>query len=305
MGMLIGANWGTSNLRAYLIDSREGTPQIVARVEGKGVGEMAAGQSEPYFLSKIAPWTAEYGDAPIYISGMATSNIGWHEVDYAECPLDPRALSQALAQVEAMDSTICFVPGVRCANIFGEPDVMRGEETEILGLVHGMGETPTGRRLICVPGTHCKWARIEDGALTSFFTSIAGELFHLLKTGSVLARGDDGQPCSEAFDGGLELAAPGGVSLLHLLFTARARQATGALAPAHSASFLSGLIIGHDVRAALAAIGGDPGIVDIVGTDMLALRYAHALSHAGVASRIVPARAANAAGFMVLDAARC
>src|SRR5262249_35916190 len=134
----------------------------------------------------------------------------------------------------------------------GARDVMRGEETQILGVLDLHPELTKGRHLLCLPGTHTKWVAVVDGAVSQFQTALAGELFELLRRQSVLAR-DSGEVdgLSPAFALGLDFARQK-ADLLHLLFSARSRVVTGELSKEDAASYLSGLVLGKDVATALA-----------------------------------------------------
>jgi 2-dehydro-3-deoxygalactonokinase len=163
------------------------------------------------------------------------------------------------------------------------PDVMRGEETQILGdLAAGRAE---GRRCYVLPGTHSKWAWCEGGRIARFATYMTGEVYDTLARHSILGRLMAGSAADDAaFGRGLEqadrsaAAAPG--RLLHDLFSARTLGLTAALQPEALASYLSGLLIGAEVRAATAA--ADIAEVTILGSGTLAPLYARAAVAAGL-----------------------
>lgn len=304
MGLIVGANWGTSHLRAWLIETGGGAARILDEIEGPGVASLSPDEFEPRFFDAAGPWLDDHAVDAIWIAGMAGSTIGWRETGYLPCPAAVGGLRAGAATITARGRTLNILPGLSCRNRFGQPDVMRGEEVEIAGLL--ALDRRGGEHLVCLPGTHCKWVSVSGGAVTEFFTALSGELFGLLKAGSVLARGADDGAHEDAFLDGARRALSSQASLLHLLFSVRARQVTGDLAGARSAAFLSGLIIGCDVRDALAALEYERSrpVVEIIGAEALAGAYAQVLRLAGAETRVTPAREAGTAGFAALAALR-
>ncbi len=73
-----------------------------------------------------------------------------------------------------------IIPGLRCAGLTGAPDVMRGEETQVLGWLAQHPDRQQGRHLVCHPGTHAKWVVVEDGRIVRFVTAMTGEMFAVL-----------------------------------------------------------------------------------------------------------------------------
>lgn len=292
----IAGDWGTSRLRLYLcaadgavLDRREG--------EGASVPDCAG-----RFAAAVADWDRAYGKLPAVLGGMVGSTIGWKEVPYLECPARPGAIAGASLRFQAEERPIAIAPGLKCANAAGAPDVMRGEEVQILGALRLNPELASGRHLLCMPGTHVKWVRLEDGAVTGFQTALSGELFELLSRHSVLARdGGAVDPASEAFALGLTTARENEKSgLLHLLFSTRSRVVTGTMPKADAASYLSGLIVGADVGAALALYA--PGQVPLVCSPLLAALYAQALGFYGVGASTIDGDAAALAGLVQIHA---
>ena len=164
------------------------------------------------------------------------------------------------------------MPGLSCTNASGVFDVLRGEETQLLGALRLRPDLAQGRHLFCLPGTHAKWVLIEDGAVIRFQTALSGELFALLSRHSVLARGaGEASPAHPAFAAGAA-AARGSAGLLHLLFSTRSRQLSGEIAREEAASYLSGLIVGAEIDAALRLFPAD-GPVVLVCTPALAALY--------------------------------
>jgi 2-dehydro-3-deoxygalactonokinase len=167
------------------------------------------------------------------------------------------------------------VPGLSATDESGVAEVMRGEETQVLGVLDAMG----GGGLACLPGTHSKWARVEDGRIINFTTHMTGETFGALRGHTILGRMmHDGPSNGAPFEAGVRRSGdPGG--LLHHIFGARAQVLAGQLAETDAAAYLSGILIGHEVRAALA--GMREVVVHVIGTPELTDLYARAISAFG------------------------
>jgi 2-dehydro-3-deoxygalactonokinase len=177
-----------------------------------------------------------------------------------------------------------IVPGMRCANPLGAPDVMRGEETQLLGALEMHPELAQGRHLVCMPGTHTKWVALHDGTVLEFLTVPTGEIFRLLCDHSVLVRDRDTPITHQraAFERGLaEAARHPEVPLLHRLFQSRSLRIDGQLEPEEAAAWTSGLLVGTDCAGALPLFedGGAP--VHVVAAASLAGLYAAALTRLG------------------------
>ena len=248
----IAGDWGTSRARLYLCD---GAAKVLARAEADGA---SAPDCAGRFAAAVAPWDAAHGKLPAMLGGMVGSTIGWKEVPYLACPARAETLAGAALRFEANGRAIAIAPGLTCTAPSGAPDVMRGEEMQILGALKLQPGLATGRHIFCMPGTHAKWVVVEDGAVIRFQTALSGELFDLLSRHSVLAR-DSGAVDSQstAFALGLTAMAQRGADLLHMLFSTRSRVVTGAMAKADAASYLSGLIVGADVARGPYLAGAD------------------------------------------------
>ena len=179
-GAFIGGDWGTSRLRLYLCD--EALEIIDARV---GPGAAAArGQHESVLDNLIGNWGSASSGTPVVLCGMVGSSIGWVETPYADCPVHPDALAEACVPLK--NGRVHVVPGLACRNRFEAPDVMRGEETQVLGALQRLPELGSGKRLLCLPGTHTKWVMLSDGTITEFLTAPVGELYEVLTRHSIL-----------------------------------------------------------------------------------------------------------------------
>jgi 2-dehydro-3-deoxygalactonokinase len=283
---MIGVDWGTSSFRAWRMEA-DGT--IRDRIAGPhGILSVPAGGFAETLRQLIGPWVQD-GERLVLICGMAGSRQGWKEAAYLPCPADAASLAGALTPVEFGGLDCFLVPGLSARDAEGVPEVMRGEETKILGLLDRL---PAGRSLVLSPGSHSKWAVVEDSRVLGFATQFTGEAFATLSTHTILARSMDREapPDWDAFSAGLERARqPGG--LLHHLFGVRALGLFSELADAAAASYLSGLLLGHEVAATLPP---GTGRVFLVGDGGLMQRYARALEAFGAESVPVPEEAAAA-----------
>lgn len=280
----IAVDWGTTNRRAYAIDADGCCTGELA--DDKGILSVPAGG----FEAAIAEIRSKLGDQPLLLAGMVGSNRGWIEVPYVGCPAGIEELARGIAR--SPDGSAALVPGVSYEN--GRVDIMRGEEVQILGAAAD-DEIPQDC-LACHPGTHNKWVRLEAGRIVSFRTVMTGELFNLLKAKSILSDllQSEVQP-GEAFLDGVRRGLAG-TGITTELFETRARVLLGRASAADGASFVSGLLIGEDVRTGLA---GHPGMrVVVMGRPDLTKLYRAALKEAGVDSEEVSGERAFLAGAM-------
>jgi 2-dehydro-3-deoxygalactonokinase len=283
----IAGDWGTSRLRLYLCDA---VGHVLARGEGEGA---SAPDCAGRFAAAVASWDKAHGKLPAVLGGMVGSTIGWREVPYLKCPARPGAIAGAALRFEADGRAIAILPGLSCTGKTGAPDVMRGEETQILGALRLHPGLAKGRHIFCMPGTHAKWVVVEEGAVIQFQTALSGELFELMRRHSVLARdGGEVDAASPAFAKGLDFArANEGADLLHLLFSTRSRVVTGEMAKGDAASYLSGLVLGKDIGTAQALLG-------LKGTQALAALYARVLSAYDLDSAVIDGDSAALAGLV-------
>jgi 2-dehydro-3-deoxygalactonokinase len=289
----IAGDWGTSRLRLYLCDA---SGQVLARGEAEGA---AVPDCAGRFAAAVAPWDKAHGVLPAVLGGMVGSTIGWKEVPYLHCPAKPQTVAGAALRFEAGGRAIAILPGLSCKGRTGAPDVMRGEETQILGALRLHPELAKGRHLFGMPGTHAKWVAVEDGAVMDFQTALSGELFELLRRHSVLAR-DGGEVLvdSPALTRGLDFVrANAEADLLHLLFSTRSRVVTGEMAKSDAASYLSGLVLGKDVATALKLFSAG-GPVQLICTPALAALYGRVLKAYDVASAVIDGDQAALAGLV-------
>ena len=279
----ITADWGTTNRRAYLIDG-DGTC-IDEFEDEKGILSVSKGG----FEAAVQEIRDRLGDRPLLLAGMVGSNRGWIEVPYVPCPAGIEDLAKALAWAEVERTAI--VPGVSFVDA-QEADVMRGEEVQLLG-AYAAGHIPASE-LVCHPGTHNKWARLEGGRIARFTTVMTGELFNLLREHSILAdllsgSAEPGDAFASGVRRGLEDEC-----LTAELFKIRARVLLGRADAKDAPSYGSGLLIGADIRAGLRQ-GGDAEVV-VMGRPELTRLYSEALRIAGRECREVDGEQAFLAG---------
>lgn len=296
--VLIALDWGTTSARAYRIAAGGGV--LDARGGELGVQRLG-GRS---FAKALAELTGAWPDerAPRIACGMVGSRQGWREAPYVRCPASLDALSQGL--VETDGGEIAIVPGLSTRDASGIPDVMRGEETQLLGAV----PVDAPRTLVVLPGTHSKWARVERGVVLDFATFMTGELYDALLGHTILGRlatppTDDA--AGRAFARGVERGLGPGPTL-HDVFGARTLALTGELGGGEVREWLSGLLIGREIRNARVwaqQAGDDASRVLVVGSSALSDRYATALALAGAVAVRGPVDAAAAGLYRIARAA--
>lgn len=278
-GPFLAVDWGTTNRRAWRI-AADGAVEAEER-DGSGIKSVAPGG----FAAEAAAIRARLGDLPMLCAGMAGSNCGWIETVYLPCPVGLGAIAASVTWVEPNRTAI--LPGVAMQG--DRPDVMRGEEVQLLGAV-AAGLAPADA-LLCQPGTHCKWADMADGRLIGFVTAMPGELFALLKAHSLLGPQLGGAVApGPAF---LEGVADSGADLLSRLFGVRAAFLLGRRGEDEAASYASGLLIGSDARARDVA-GRD---IHVLADPALGALYAAAIDALGGRALAVDSHAAFVAGI--------
>ena len=283
----IALDWGTSSLRAYLVDA-DGAIRD-RRAGNQGILSVEGGAFEAVFEHCVAGWDP---DLPVLGSGMITSRQGWMEVGYVAAPAGLPDLVRGMSRMRtASGRQLAFVPGVSVRGGNGIPDVIRGEETHILGALEGNGG------LFVTRGTHCKWVAVESGRIVRFATFMTGEMFAVLRLHGILGRLMTGEPgVGQDFERGVRLGLSertGGAGLLHSLFSVRTLGLLGDLPGEALASYLSGLLIGAEIAQALQMFAPDTrqGLT-IIGAREQAMAYKSALDIAGIASRLGPDDAA-------------
>ena len=283
--VLLGVDWGSTTVRAALLD--KGGNVVASDRLDAGIRSARGRACEQVFELVTSKWTDELSGLPVLLTGMVGSAQGWREAPYADCPADLKAVASGL--VEAPRANTWIVPGVAGHAISGAPDVMRGEETQLLGL--------EGDGAVLLPGTHTKWAELQGGKITQFTTCITGETFELLRDPGLIGAVMSGSTLDEAaFLRGLEdLERPGG--LLHHIFTVRSRALRGDLAPEAAWSYAWGLLIGSEVDGMTKALDLDEP-VRIVGSTGLSELYRCALEARGIEAECIPGQDAAGRGLI-------
>jgi 2-dehydro-3-deoxygalactonokinase len=295
---LIGLDWGTTALRAYLLGN-DGRVLDSVTTEA-GMMHIPDGRFDTAFRSAVGGWQTRWPALKTIASGMVGSRQGWVEAPYLPCPVGPDDLAKDLTPVPG--GGLVIVPGA--AHFGSLPNVMRGEETQIAGWL-ALHPGRTARARLVLPGTHSKWVEIEDGRIERFATYMTGELFAVLRSHSILGRlapaaGPPEDEARAAFARGVEEVRCGG-HVAPLLFSARSLVLTGGLKAELSLEYLSGLLIGEELACALPTGGTE---LALIGDPALCQRYVQALALFGLREVSVMADAeANAAGLWSI--ARC
>jgi 2-dehydro-3-deoxygalactonokinase len=297
---IVGINWGSSNFRAHLIGLEDGlrdsfeTPAGVAALRREDMAATAA--------SVLERWP---GAKRVYAAGMIGSNIGWADAGYADCPADGRRLAAALVRVRIGGLDLDIVPGLACVRERdAAPDIMRGEETELVGLL--AGGRPGRSSVVALPGTHTKWVRVRDGRIAEFMTAMSGEIYDRLAATGLLSSVVDGHGADgPEFRVGVRAAAARTLGLGTLLFGVRARVIRGALERGAAAGYLRGLLIGAEIADALDLYPeARTAPVPLVGSAPVCALYRAALEELVIQGQPVPSTDAVVRGFLEIDALR-
>lgn len=292
---LIALDWGTTSLRAYKLAADGQVLDVRALPSGVMQlpttprpikGELCRDGFELAFDDACGDWLDAQPDLPVIACGMVGSAQGWSEAAYRDTPADVTSLGAALHTVHSRRGVdVYIVPGVIQRSRL--PNVMRGEETQVLGALPSL---PDGDVLIGLPGSHSKWVQVADGCIQHFDTFMTGEVFAVLSEHSILGRTQrrGGTFDALAFDRGVQVAlsSEGDIGLLSTLFSARTLGLTGDLSATAQTDYLSGLLIGHEL-VALAKVQRQrhdsahlPAVV-LIGSAPLCARYDRALQACG------------------------
>ncbi|WP_298741373.1 2-dehydro-3-deoxygalactonokinase [uncultured Chitinophaga sp.] len=305
MDKFLSCDWGTSSFRLRLVQAPALTT-IAAIHTGNGIaatwqawqnaGLQGSTERWRFYTDRIrsAIQSIEQqagplpGGIPLIISGMASSSIGMMELPYGSLPFatDGRGILTRLEPAgDNLPHDVLLISGIR-----SEDDVMRGEETQLIGCIGGT--RTAGEATYIFPGTHSKHIQVKNGAATGFQTFMTGELFELLRRHSILKdavaapEGASQSPLSSSFREGVMAGAKD--SLLHAIFRVRTNQLFGHLTSTENLDYLSGLLIGAELQS-LAAGNGQ---ICLCGGSHLEKHYAAALDVLGLMQRsnILPAQ---------------
>jgi 2-dehydro-3-deoxygalactonokinase len=294
----VAVDWGTSNLRAWGIGA--GGVVTFAKTSDRGMGTLTpdafAGVLEGLVAGEL-PTGADRVDA--LICGMAGARQGWMEAPYLEAPADLGRLIERAVRPAMPNAPFSprILPGV-CQRETGAEDVMRGEETQILGLSALM---PGFAGVAILPGTHSKWAVVEGRRIERFATSMTGELYEVLRGHSVLRlslAGDlDGPGRQQGVEAGLAAGIETPQRLGALLFKVRSGSLLAGRQPDWCAGFLSGLLIGAEIGGQRDWLDGVADEIPLIGSATLGAIYARGLARIGARGRIIDATEATLAGL--------
>lgn len=276
---LIAIDWGTTSMRAYALDAAGGI--VATRAAPRGIQQIRDGG----FAAALADLLGDDAEStvPRLACGMVGSRQGWIEAPYVQCPALLTALVDGI--VTTPGGALKIVPGVTTRDPNGVPDVMRGEETQLAGAV----DARESRVLAALPGTHSKWACVESGRIVDFMTFMTGELWSVLLAHSILGRlaapTPSPGPPGAAFIRGVKRGLGAG-GLGHDVFGARTLALMGELADHEVADWLSGVLIGREIRNARTWAqrhGYDASRVRLIGDAALVARYVAACGEADIA----------------------
>ncbi|MEZ5536638.1 MAG: 2-dehydro-3-deoxygalactonokinase [Thiolinea sp.] len=285
----IAIDWGTTRLRVWLLDTQGAV--VAARESDRGMGQLAPGEFEAALLVLVNDWLADGQVTQAVACGMVGARQGWIEAPYVQVPCPPVQQGSILAPVSDPRLSVRILPGL-CQQ---QPtaDVMRGEETQIAGL---LATQPEFAGVICLPGTHTKWVEIAGGQIGQFRTFMTGELFALLSGQSVLRhslQGDgwDDASFTEALSGVISRPESGTAQLFGL----RAADLLQGQSPAVGRAKLSGLLIGLELAGARTYWEGQD--VVLIGDARLCQRYADGLTLQGCTVQVADATGMTLAGL--------
>ena len=271
----IALDWGTSSFRAYRVRPDGTVLETISAAAGILAVENRA--FDEALEKHVGHWDALL---PVFASGMITSRQGWVELPYVACPASLKSLSNALhVHTSKRGRKIHFVPGVSTRDENGTPDVMRGEETQVMGASVG------GTEYFITPGTHCKWISCRDGEIINFATYMTGEVFSLLKSHSILGRLMTGDSYFEAaFERGVHAGLKDTGGFLHRIFSARTLALFNELPTDQISSYLSGQVIGTEIAHAVAG-HAEAAHYTILASPALAQHYVSAMKYTGLKVR--------------------
>ncbi len=264
----VAVDWGTSSFRLWLIG--EDGSILAERRSGEGMTTAAQTGFAKVLQTHLDAISAP--DAiPVIVCGMAGARQGWVEAGYIDTPTSLAAILTGAVSVPGQSRDVRILPGLaqRSQQV---PDVMRGEETQLLGAIAADAK---GEQLVCMPGTHSKWVRALDGQVTGFSTFMTGELFDVITKHSILSHAVAGaaeMPAdTKAFEAALRTALDKPALVTNLPFTARSGQLLNGLTAAGAQALISGTLIGAEIAGALASAGQDAAITLVASGRLQAL----------------------------------
>ena len=294
----VAVDWGTSSFRLWLID-RAGEVRAERR---SGEGMLAAAKTG--FAAVLQSHLAAVGapvHLPVLVCGMAGAKTGWVEAGYVDTPAPLAAILKQAMRVPGEARDIRILPGIAQRDA-AAPDVMRGEETQLLG---ALGLDAAGEALVCMPGTHSKWVRVKDGIVERFSTFMTGELFSVVSRETILSLAVAGADEAEdvaSFKAAVKAAYAAPAFAANLLFGARSRQLLFGGTPAEARETLSGTLIGVELAAGLSGAVPQAGIT-LIAAGRLAMLYRLAFEALSVTATPIDADEAARRGLSMAAAA--
>ncbi|MCB0326134.1 MAG: 2-dehydro-3-deoxygalactonokinase [Bdellovibrionales bacterium] len=283
---IIAVDWGTSNFRAFLFTKQlELTGQIQS---DRGIRSLDPSAQAQYLQKQLEVWLREFPDTPVYACGMLGSNLGYLPAPYLKLPLDIEQMYQHIQNHSKLGVSV--IPGLSYESPSIDFDVIRGEETLVLGCIEQFSQD-----WICLPGTHSKWVKVDKNKrITSFSTIMTGEVFDIVHQHSILCEGPQ-EECIESFREGVQ-DANDDQHLLHAMFKARTRSLKDPTKKSKARSYLSGLIIGRELYHSTQK--GE--MITLCCSENLAKSYAEALTIVGCQSQWMDSTQALLKGILML-----
>jgi 2-dehydro-3-deoxygalactonokinase len=289
----VAVDWGTSSFRLWLI-GRDGDV-LAERRSGEGMTTAARTGFAEVLQSHLAAISAPEG-LPVLICGMAGAKQGWVEAGYLDTPATLSAIPAAAVRVPSVEADIRILPGLAQRDATA-PDVIRGEETQLLGAAADLG---SGNHLVCMPGTHSKWVRLSGGKVEGFSTFMTGELFDAIAKNTILSHAiaDAGAiaPDNAAFRAAVRRMVANPALATSQLFSVRAGSLIAGLSPEDAKARLSGTLIGLEIAGALSLAAKDTPVM-LVASGSLGTLYGQALAAAGLSPTVIDADTAVRTGL--------
>lgn len=281
---LLALDWGMSNLRSYLL-AADGIV-IDSRTAPLGVKVVQAGQFRETLFAHCGDWLEQNPELRVIAAGMIASRQGWKEAPYVSTPALPRNLALMADRADHLiDHPFALLPGVSHTPLGSPPDIMRGEAVQLLGALSDLGIEDG---VFVLPGAHCKWIKVKDGAIDAFQTYMTGELYEVLSRHSILGRLFPAEPVASltGFTQGLANAQFQYNNLAHMLFSTRTLGLFGQVAAADLPGYLSGILIGDEITNGMRWAG--TGNVTLIGSSSMTRLYRHALAGFGHHPKLAP-----------------
>ncbi|PPQ16891.1 2-dehydro-3-deoxygalactonokinase [Bradyrhizobium sp. AC87j1] len=294
----VAVDWGTSSFRLWLVD--HAGEVLTERRSGEGMLAAAKTGFPAVLQSHLAAIEAP-DHLPVLVCGMAGARNGWVEAGYVDTPAPLSAVLKQAVRVPGEARDIRILPGIAQRDA-AAPDVMRGEETQLLGT---LGLDAAGEALVCMPGTHSKWVCVKGGIVERFSTFMTGELFGAISRETILSLAVAGADEAEdvaSFKAAVKAAYEAPAFAANLLFGARSRQLLFGGTPAAARETLSGTLIGVELAAGLSGTVPQAG-VKLIASGRLAMLYRLAFEALSVNATPVDADEAVRRGLSMAAAA--